>query len=80
MYGLTSVPIYDTHGEEGTKFIFQQTKLEVCFIHSRLIKKLFEYRKKNKEYQTLKTLVVLDEENYEAKDEEVDGVKIYTFS
>lgn len=80
MYGYTSVPIYDTHGEEGTKHIFKETRMQVCFIETCLVQKLLSYKKKNPEFGTLETLVVLDEENYSDEREEIDGVKIYTFS
>ncbi len=32
IYGFTTVPIYDTLGEEATEFIFEQTKMSVLFL------------------------------------------------
>ena len=30
MFNLTSVPIYDTLGEDATKFMFNQTNITTC--------------------------------------------------
>lgn len=55
--------------------------MQVCFIESKLVRKLLEYKKKNDEFKSLKTLIILDEENIEEKfDESIDGVDIYIFS
>lgn len=80
IHNFTSVPIYDTHGEEGTKYIFEQTKLEACFIHSSLVNKILEYKKKHEAFNNLKTLIILDDENIDhTYDRREDEIKIYTF-
>ena len=38
LYGLTSVPIYDTLGEEATEFMFKQTNLTTCFLTCQHVK------------------------------------------
>ena len=40
MTGVTCVPIYDTLGEEATKFAFDQTEMEVCFITTKHLDKI----------------------------------------
>ena len=39
-FGFTSVPIYDTLGEEATEFMFRQTNLHACFVTVNHIKGL----------------------------------------
>lgn len=65
MQGVTSVPIYDTLGEEATTFIFNQTKVTTCFVTSLHVEKLLQRQKAKKNtFKYLKNLVVLDPENY----------------
>lgn len=74
VYGLTTVPIYDTLGEDATEFIFEQTNLTTCFVtcaHVQGLLKLtgadngFTEVGKNQQRKVgmLKNLVILDEEN-----------------
>ena len=61
--GLTCVPMYDTLGDEANHFILQQTEAEVCLIESSKLEKLLTLKKEEDWYKSLKTLVILDEEN-----------------
>lgn len=45
IYGFTSIPIYDTLGEEATEFIFEQTKTTVLFITKKHLNKMKEILK-----------------------------------
>ena len=75
MQGVTTVPIYDTLGREGIEFIFSQTKVKTCFVTANHVKHLAEQAKKNG-YKHLKTLVVMDYENYD-RSQYVDATKTF---
>jgi long-chain acyl-CoA synthetase len=32
LYGITTIPIYDTLGEEALDYMFNQTELTTCFL------------------------------------------------
>ena len=65
MQGITTVPIYDTLGEEATTFIFNQTKITTCFLSSNHVEKMLKEQHTNKKFKYLETLVVMDPENYD---------------
>ena len=81
MQGITSVPIYDTLGEEAIEFIFNQTKIKSCFITANHVKKLVEEQIKTNRYKYLENLIIMDYENYdntqESKDKEVFNIIPY---
>lgn len=59
LYGITTVPIYDTLGEEACQYMFNETNLTTVFCssdHLLGLKKNIE----NGNYSTLKNLVILD--------------------
>ncbi len=62
IYGFTTVPIYDTLGEEATEFIFEQTKLSVLFLTLKHLQKMKEITKVKKGLQYLKCFIVMDRE------------------
>jgi len=45
-----------------------------------LIDKLLKFKTKNSEFDSLKYIIILDEENYIKKDLKLDGITIVTFS
>lgn len=61
LYGYTTVPVYDTLGEDGIQYIFESTELTSCFVHSDLVKKVLELKSKDKTGK-LKEVIVLDSE------------------
>ena len=73
MYGITTVSIYDTLGEEGTSFIFDQTKVTTCFITADHALKLIKDQTRSNRFRFLKNLVIMDYENY--KTGQIEGDK-----
>ena len=65
-YGVTSVPIYDTLGEEATKFMFAQTNLTTLFLTTPHLKGIVDLIKSNK-HAALRNLVIIDEENMDVE-------------
>ena len=63
IYGITSIPIYDTLGEEATNFAFKQTKMISCFVTSDHVKSLCELKSEKNLFTSLKNLIILDKEN-----------------
>jgi long-chain acyl-CoA synthetase len=62
LYGFTTVPIYDTLGEEATEFMFDQTQLDTMFLtvsHIQGVKTLID----NKNANSIRHLVVMDDAN-----------------
>ena len=86
IYGITIIPLYDTLGYEALEHAFLQTKMQTVFIETHLIKKMLSQKKEKNLYKTLKTVIILDEENFtkslkkEIKKEFPDLIKIYTLS
>lgn len=76
MQGITTVPIYDTLGEEATEFIFNQTKIKTCFITSNHVKNLVSEQKKTNSFKYLKNLVIMDYDNYD-KSQEVNDSAVF---
>ena len=72
MQGITTVPIYDTLGEDATGFIFNQTKIKTCFITANHVKNLINEQVKNNRFKHLKNLVIMDYENYNKEQESQD--------
>lgn len=69
MQGVTTVPIYDTLGDETIEFIFSQTKIKTCFVTANHVKNLYEGQAKSKRFSSLETLVIMDYENYDKNQE-----------
>ena len=80
MYGINSVPLYDTLGEESTPFILNQTKVNTCFLSANHVEKLITEQKTKKPFLYLRNLVVMDPENYntEIGRKHPNVFKIYT--
>ena len=72
MQGITTVPIYDTLGEEAIEFIFDQTKITSCFITANLVPKLVSEQLNNKRFKYLKNLIIMDYDNYDKQNEPSD--------
>lgn len=70
---ITLVPLYDTLGEEGVKFILNQTELTILVVHPKTVAAYLKYLP---EVPYLKTLVKLgsvsDEEKAQAKEYDVE--------
>jgi long-chain acyl-CoA synthetase len=79
IYGNTIVPLYDTLGEEALNFVFNQTNLKTVFISSKNVVKLLEKKKLKNWFPSLKTLIILDAENFdfEVKSRYLEVVDIY---
>lgn len=83
MYGITSVPIYDTLGEEATLFAFTQTKMQVCAITSGHLASILKSRKEIGHFEHLKALIILDPENLPDNlkgIKEENGINLYTLA
>ena len=63
LYGITSVPIYDTLGEEATFFAFNQTKMPLCVLTANHVGNIIKQHKEHGTYKYLKHLVVIDPQN-----------------
>ena len=59
-YGITSIPVYDTLGQEATEFVFSQTKMQTCVLTANHAVTLCQHASK---YPHLKNLIVIDPEN-----------------
>jgi long-chain acyl-CoA synthetase len=42
LYNLTTVPIYDTLGDENITYVFQHTQLTTCFVSELAVKGLMK--------------------------------------
>ena len=56
LYGLTTIPIYDTLGDENITYVFQHAQLTTCFVNDGGIKAL----QKCKDLVRIKRLVCFD--------------------
>ena len=56
LYGLTTIPIYDTLGDENITYVFEHTQLTTCFVHVGALKALT----KCKDLVKVNTLVCFD--------------------
>lgn len=62
IYGITTIPIYDTLGEEALDFMFNQTELTTCFLTCQHLEGMLK-RISGGTIPHLKNLVILDEWN-----------------
>lgn len=81
MYGITTVPIYDTLGEEATEYAFKQTKMTTVFCTANHVANILQSKRNKGLYGSVLQLVVTD---YSSLKPEVivqaqDLVKIYSF-
>lgn len=81
IYGITSIPIYDTLGEEATNFAFKQTQMKTCFTTCDHIESLLNLKKNQGLFESLKNIIVLDTENFTTnlKEKFENIIKFYTF-
>lgn len=63
IYNITSVPIYDTLGEEAIDFAISQTQLKTIFLSANHVEKIIKYKKERNIYDSLKNLIIMDKEN-----------------
>jgi long-chain acyl-CoA synthetase len=42
LYGLTSIPLYDTLGDENITYVFEHSQLTTCFINDSGLKSLMK--------------------------------------
>lgn len=77
LFGLTSVPIYDTLGVQAMEFILDQTKVTTIVGSGECVKKFIE----GKKYGYVKNIILFDPITDTALLEEISksGVKLYTF-
>lgn len=81
MYGITTVPIYDTLGEEAVEYAFRQTKMTTIFCTANHVQKIIQAKQTKGLFSSLEQIVVND---YAALSPEViasaQGVlKLYSF-
>lgn len=65
LYGITTVPIYDTLGEEACEFMFSQTNLTTVFCTTTHMAGIVKACNSGS-YGKVKTLVIMDEDNLPA--------------
>lgn len=59
LYGFTTVPIYDTLGEEATREMFEQTNMTTCFLTSNHLQGVVNSFKKGQTGK-LKNIIIMD--------------------
>ena len=75
LYGITTVPVYDTLGEEAVEFAFNNTQLTTLFLTTNHLHGIFEAYSKEKT-GVLEYVVIMDEENFDQKlQEEYEEIK-----
>lgn len=85
LFNFTTVPIYDTLGDEALEFMYKQTNLETCFITCNHIKGLANMITSGRANKLCK-LVILDEYNLNPQTDEIlndlksNGCEIHKFS
>lgn len=80
LYNITTVPIYDTLGEEATAHMFAETNLTTCFCSTDHIKGMVSAFREKK-LASLEQLVIMDEHNLTKDHEELlKGIKYHTLS
>lgn len=80
LYNFTTMPIYDTLGEEATEYMFDQTELKTCFLTCNHAGALVE-RIASEKLTHLKHLVIMDEWNLtDELREKLNQIKWYTIS
>lgn len=80
LYGFTTMPIYDTLGEEACGHMLNETELTTIFLTVNHIKNLMKGVKSG-EFKFLKNFVIMDEDKW--NDElkaECEGINVYTLT
>lgn len=79
LYGITTVPIYDTLGESAIKFVFDETNLTTVFLTVDKIKGVADQIKKGT-YSKLKNVIILDDSNLREEAKYLEGIDWYTLT
>jgi long-chain acyl-CoA synthetase len=66
LYGITSLPMYDTLGEEAIKFVFDQTDVVTVFCAGDKVEKLLS-GVEGKRYHSLQNIIAFDEPKEESR-------------
>lgn len=79
-YGFTTMPLYDTLGEEAVKCMFEETEMETLFVTADLLKLTLKRMKEGK-CPFLKNIVVFDDEKMTDEDKGLlKDINWYPFS
>lgn len=79
-YGLTTLPIYDTLGEEAIQCMLEQTEVSTLFVSADLIGQHVK-RFKSGKFSHLKHLVIMDEKALTEEDlKALEGISWFKFS
>ena len=79
-YGYTTMPLYDTLGEEAVQHMFEETEMETLFVSKDQIKTITKRFKEGK-CPHLKNLIILDDKTLVEEDKkQLEGLKWYPFS
>ena len=77
MYKITTIPIYDTLGDENITYVLKHVSLKTCFVNDTAIKAL----KKTHDLDQLKNLVSFDPIDADSiKYFEEKGIKLISYS
>lgn len=80
LYGYTTMPIYDTLGEEACIHMFNETELTTLFLTCNHIAGVAKAIKDGS-FKFLKNLVIMDEENFNDETKgQCEGIQTYTFN
>lgn len=80
LYGISTVPVYDTLGDDAVQHMFEETELTTLFLTADHVKKITA-KIKNGTFKFLKTLVILDEINLIPEDlKNLEGVTWFKFN
>jgi long-chain acyl-CoA synthetase len=83
IYGYTTMPLYDTLGEEAVQHMFEETEMETLFLSKDQLKVIAK-RYNEKKCPFLKNLVIMDDKSLTPEDkkllDELKDIKWYTFS
>lgn len=81
LYGITTVPIYDTFGEEAGSFIMEQTNIKTCVVTSQTFQFILKL-KDNGKCASLQNFIVTDIENLssELKHQAEGVIKVYSYN
>lgn len=73
IYGIVTIPIYDTLGDENISYVLNHTNLTTCFVNDKSVSALI----KTKDLAKLTTLIAFDQISKEAIEKMAErGVKI----
>lgn len=79
-YGYTTMPLYDTLGEEAVQCMFEETEMETLFVTQDQLNTIMK-RFKDKKCPNLKNLVIMDDKKLTEEDKkQMEGIKWFSFS